>query len=309
MISFTLPHYSTLIAAITLTLLSACGGGGGSTGGEGGFTTSNTNTKPQISSESSASSAKSLSSLSTTSNSSKSSSSIKPPSGGDIIAPTTPGKFSVVSTFPDVVFLSWERSSDNIAVVAYKVFRDGIQIAETEELENYYADYTVAASKNYEYGVSAGDSVGNWSNVVTLKTATPQGSQISSSSSSTSSSASSTPTSIASSASANSVSSKASSTSSSKASSSASSKAVTMGVSFEWQRPLFRENGTDIYEHEIARYEIRYKLPNETNFTTVLVMSPLVSKTLADIPNNAYFEIATVDTNGAYSRFIPLHPL
>lgn len=306
MISFTPPKMPTIFTVIVVTLLSACGGGGGSAGGEGGFTASNTNTKPQSSSDSSASSAKSLSSVSTTSNSSKSSSSVKSTSGVDITAPTSPVKFTLVSAFPDVVFLSWERSSDNVAVVAYKVFRDGIQIAETDMLENYYADYTVSASKSYEYSVSAGDAVGNWSGAVTLKAVTPQASQTSSSTSSVSSTASS---SISNSTSSNSNNSVSSSKASSATSSASSSKPITIGVSFEWQRPLFRENGTDIYEHEIARYEIRYRLPNETNFTTTLVMSPLVSKSLPDIPSSAYFEIATVDTNGAYSRFIPLHPL
>lgn len=295
-----------ILLSLATTLLSACGGGG--TAGETGnaFTsTNNTNTKPQTSSvESSANTLSSNSSASSKSTSSASStsskSSVRSTSGGpDITPPATPNNFEVVSVFSDVVFLSWGKTTDNVAVVAYKVFRDGSQIAEIEELENYYADYTVAAGKTYLYGVSAGDAVGNWSSIVTVKIVTPTASHISSSSANSSS---------------NSASSKASSSinsssANSKASSSASSAAVVIGVSFEWLRPLFRENGTDIFEHEIARYELRYKLPNETNFTTAVVTSPMVSKTLIDVPSNAYFEIATVDVNGAYSRFVPIHPL
>jgi hypothetical protein len=320
-----------ILLSLATTLLSACGGGG--TAGETGnaFTsTNNTNTKPQTSSvESSANtlssnssssamsiasssasiilnpSSSSASSKSTSSASSTSSkSSVRSTSGGpDITPPATPNNFEVVSVFSDVVFLSWGKTTDNVAVVAYKVFRDGIQIAEIEELENYYADYTVAAGKTYLYGVSAGDAVGNWSSIVTVKIVTPTASHISSSSANSSSNSASSISSSKASSSIN------SSSASSKASSSASSAAVVIGVSFEWLRPLFRENGTDIFEHEIARYELRYKLPNETNFTTAVVTSPMVSKTLIDVPSNAYFEIATVDVNGAYSRFVPIHPL
>ncbi len=318
------PLRSAILFSLTVGMLSACGGGaGGGTDSDGGFTSNNPNTKPQSSLSNSSQAV--ISSAA----SSKSSSSSRATSGGDITPPAQPAKLTVVSTFNDVIFLSWEQSSDNVGIAGYKVYRDGIQIAETEAFDSYFADYTVAASRTYEYGISAGDAVGNWSKITPISATTPAGNIPTNSSassvnvsSSVASSATSIGTSSAISTSSSSTSSNGSSTQSSKSSGSAqsskstsstqssksSSSAATLGVLLQWQRPLFRENGVDMFEHEIARYEIRYKLPNETAFTITLVTSPLLTKSLPDVPSNAYFEIATVDTNGAYSRFIPITP-
>jgi len=318
MINFSHGKLKLLLPTALITiLLTACGGGsGGSSDGGGGFAGSSTttNTKPQVSSESSESSSilnnaassteivsisSSLMTSSDTSiskstqaksssSSSKSTSSAKSVSNGiDKIAPTSPEDFNVVSAFSDVIFLSWSKATDNVAVTSYKLYRDGIQIADLAEPENYYADYNVAAGRSYVYGLSVGDAAGNWSAPITLSTVPPLTGQGSSKTSSSSKSAS--------------------STNSSKSSS--SSAPVAMGVFFQWQPPAYRENGSDMFEYEIARYELRYKLTGATDFITVLITSPLLTKSLPDVPSDTEFEIATVDNNGMYSRFVPIHPL
>lgn len=331
MINFNRCNFKLLFpTALIIILLTACGGGGvSSDSGTGGFTAGNTNTKPQISStessaESSMSSAatsssaasqtqssklsatsSSKSSQSKSSTSSKTVSSVKSTtSGSDLTSPAAPTNFIVVSAFSDVVFLSWAKTADNVAVVAYKLYQDGIQIADIAENENYYADYNVAVNRTYTYGLSAGDAAGNWSELTTISATASTTNQTSSKASSSYTGKSSSASSISSS-----YASSSSSISSSKASSSSSSAQVIIGVSFQWQRPTFRENGSDLFEYEIARYELRYKLTGSTILTNVIIMSPLVSKTLIDIPSNADFEVATVDTNGMYSQFVPIRPL
>lgn len=319
MINFSHGKLKLLLPTALITiLLTACGGGsGGSSDGGGGFAGSSTttNTKPQVSSESSESS----SSKSSQPKSSTTTSSVKSTNNrADTTAPSNPSDFNVVSAFSDVIFLSWAKTTDNVAVTAYKLYRDNIQIADLTDLENYYADYNVAAGRTYVYGLSVGDAAGNWSNIMTLSTTTPvvtpSSSKASSSSKAASSSNSTTYSapgnSSESSSTANSSSKSLSSANSSKPNSSSSSSTPTvMGVSFQWQRPAYRENGNDLFEYEIARYELRYKLPGSTDPITVLITSPLLTKNLPDVPSDAEFEVATVDSNGMYSRFVPIHPL
>lgn len=331
-----------LSITFAISILSACGGGGGGGGSNGGsFTNEQANTKPQNSSvadTSQASSSKSAQAKSSSSLSSivKVASSVKgTTSGAGSSAPATPTNFMVVSAFSDVIFLSWSKTTDT-SVVAYKLYRDGVQIADLAEYENYYADYNVAPGRAYEYGVTAGDAAGHWSDIISISATATLPIQTSSKASSSVSSikvssASSSAVTIpnSSSSSTTNTSSKSSSlsagTSSSKASSSSvssssnisssssmtssSSSSVKVGVSFQWQRPTLRENGNDMFEHEIARYELRYKLPGTTAEINVIVASPLLSRTLIDAPSNAIFEIATVDTNGLYSQFVPIEPL
>jgi hypothetical protein len=318
MISFNPRNFKFISAIAMISILSACGGGGGgSEGGNGGFTTSNTNAKPQVSStdsspESSVSSAAESSSPATQSSkssassnskssqskssisSSKAASSSKPASNvPDTTPPVNPSEFYVASAFSDAIFLSWSKATDNVAVVAYKLYRDGIQIADLEEIENFYADYNVAAGKSYTYGLSVGDVAGNWSSIITLPTTVPTQGQASSRASNTSSSKASSATSSKSSA-------------SSKSSSSAS---VVIGVSLQWQRPIFRENGSDFFEHELGGYELHYKPVGSTSFIIVKIDPAMTTHILSNVASNAEFEIAAFDTNNLYSRFIPLHPI
>ncbi|MFA5126812.1 MAG: fibronectin type III domain-containing protein [Patescibacteria group bacterium] len=57
------------------------------------------------------------------------------------------------------VNLKWSTSTDDLAVVGYKVFRDGIQIAQVKN--PHYNDIRLTASTTYSYFVKAYDAAGN----------------------------------------------------------------------------------------------------------------------------------------------------
>lgn len=104
--------------------------------------------------------------------------------GPDLIAPQMPNKISVVAALHDRVQLSWAPATDNVAVTRYRIYRDQVQLLESDKAG--FVDYNVAPGKNYLYGVSAGDAVGNWSAIKSafvLTAAAPAGAKVASSSS------------------------------------------------------------------------------------------------------------------------------
>jgi chitodextrinase len=78
----------------------------------------------------------------------------------DTQPPSVPGDVSAIAG-RDIVYLSWTASSDNVAVVAYHVFRNGVKIATPAVFA--YQDTTVKASTSYTYQVLAADANGNLS--------------------------------------------------------------------------------------------------------------------------------------------------
>jgi hypothetical protein len=76
----------------------------------------------------------------------------------DNTPPTAPNGLSASSTTKEVG-LSWNPSSDNIAVAGYRVWRDGIMIADTPDLG--YVDRNLASNVIYEYRVDAYDGANN----------------------------------------------------------------------------------------------------------------------------------------------------
>jgi len=195
-------------------------------------------------------------------NTSSSKSSAAPGKGAkpDLIAPQMPNKVSVLAALHDRVQLAWAPATDNVAVTRYRIYRDQMQLQESDKIE--FVDYNVAPGKSYLYGVSAGDAVGNWSaikSVFVFTAAAPAGAKVVSSSSasslasssrssvpniafsssskaptftpSSSSAASVVPSSSASSVSSKAVSSSPVSSTSSSTSSSSSSKAVSSSSS------------------------------------------------------------------------------
>ena len=121
------------------------------------------------------------------SSSSKSSAAPVKGAGPDLIAPQMPNKVSVIAALHDRVHLSWAAATDNVAVTRYRVYRDQMQLLESDKIE--FVDYNVAPGKSYLYGVSAGDAVGNWSaikSVFVLTAAAPVGVKVVSSSSASS---------------------------------------------------------------------------------------------------------------------------
>lgn len=79
----------------------------------------------------------------------------------DTTPPSVPANLAATGVSTSQVNLSWAASTDNVAVTAYLVFRDGVQVATTTSLS--YADTGLAASTTYAYTVAARDGAGNTS--------------------------------------------------------------------------------------------------------------------------------------------------
>ena len=78
---------------------------------------------------------------------------------GDIQSPTTPSSLIATTASSSQINLSWINSTDNVAVIGYKVFRNSGQIATTAS--NAYSNTGLSASTQYCYTVSAYDGAGN----------------------------------------------------------------------------------------------------------------------------------------------------
>ncbi len=88
-----------------------------------------------------------------------------PAAAADSTPPSTPKNLHVTSSSTSEVDLAWNASSDNVAVTAYLVIRDGHQIARVNAPKTTYADASVDANKSYTYRVRARDAAGNRSKV------------------------------------------------------------------------------------------------------------------------------------------------
>lgn len=99
-------------------------------------------------------------------------------------------------------------------------------------------------------------------------------------------------------------------TSSIKTSSSASSTKVDGAVVLYWTVPRLRENGEHLDINEISGYEIRYKLRKGRDFTYISIPSGFTDTYYFDYLNGDYeFQIAAIDVNGIYSRFVSINPV
>ncbi|CAM4208517.1 glycosyl hydrolase family 8 [Erysipelothrix inopinata] len=94
------------------------------------------------------------------------------PTVKDTLAPTAPviDKVDIVSQ--SSVQIEWLKSEDNMGIKLYHVYRDGVEIASTENL--YYLDSNLSSEHNYQYWVVAEDTAGNYSKasntrIVTIK--------------------------------------------------------------------------------------------------------------------------------------------
>ena len=72
-------------------------------------------------------------------------------------APTMPEE--LVGTATSTVKLSWAASTDNVAVTAYAIFRDEVQVATSTDTT--WTDENVAKASAYSYQVAAVDAAGN----------------------------------------------------------------------------------------------------------------------------------------------------
>ncbi len=87
--------------------------------------------------------------------------------------PTTPSNLTASAVAWNQVSLNWTASTDNIAVVGYQVFRNGVQIASAPGTSTSYVDTTAQEQTAYDYSIKAVDGVGltsNFSNIATVNT-------------------------------------------------------------------------------------------------------------------------------------------
>lgn len=76
-------------------------------------------------------------------------------------APSAPERLQVDFAFGDRVSLSWEPSTDNVTVQGYKVFRDGVEIADLPVILNSYLDLAPIPGAVHRYQVAAYDQASN----------------------------------------------------------------------------------------------------------------------------------------------------
>ena len=78
----------------------------------------------------------------------------------DGTAPDVPAGLTAVAASDSEVDLSWNASSDNVGTTGYKLYRDGVQIANLGTATTYQ-DTAVSAQTHYAYTISAYDAAGN----------------------------------------------------------------------------------------------------------------------------------------------------
>ncbi len=82
-----------------------------------------------------------------------------PVSSADTVAPSVPANLSVSSVSTSQINVSWTASTDNVGVVGYKVYRNGVLLATTAGLS--YSNTGLSAGTAYSYAVMAYDAAGN----------------------------------------------------------------------------------------------------------------------------------------------------
>jgi hypothetical protein len=83
----------------------------------------------------------------------------------DTIQPSTPANLQATAIANTKMNLSWNASTDNVGVTGYRVYRDGIQVADVSSTT--YKDTGLSKNTTYVYTVSAYDAAGNESSQAT----------------------------------------------------------------------------------------------------------------------------------------------
>jgi chitodextrinase len=84
-----------------------------------------------------------------------------PGGGGDTQAPSTPAGLQPTATGLSTIGLIWQASNDNVGVAGYKIYRGGVQVAETSGTS--FSDSGLSPGSTYAYRVAAYDAAGNTS--------------------------------------------------------------------------------------------------------------------------------------------------
>ncbi len=82
-----------------------------------------------------------------------------PPPAIDSQAPTVPTALVVTPNSATAIGVSWQASTDNVAVTGYRVYRDGVQVGTSTSTS--YTDSGLNPSTTYSYSVAAADAAGN----------------------------------------------------------------------------------------------------------------------------------------------------
>jgi chitodextrinase len=79
----------------------------------------------------------------------------------ETVAPSAPGSLSAAAMDETTVDLAWTQATDNVAVAAYRVVRDGAAVATLPASATTFEDSGLTRSTPYAYAVIAVDSSGN----------------------------------------------------------------------------------------------------------------------------------------------------
>ncbi len=75
--------------------------------------------------------------------------------------PSTPGGLAIAGSTADSISIGWLGSTDNVGVLAYEVWRDGIRIQVIPANKTTFSDTALVAGRAYVYSVRAMDAAGN----------------------------------------------------------------------------------------------------------------------------------------------------
>src|SRR5216117_1904062 len=89
----------------------------------------------------------------------KSATTLADSTGPDTIAPSTPTGLRALAASSSRINLSWSAATDNVGVIRYGVYRDGVRIAYIPGTS--YANTGLSAATTYSYTVAAYDAAGN----------------------------------------------------------------------------------------------------------------------------------------------------
>jgi subtilisin family serine protease len=81
----------------------------------------------------------------------------------DTLPPTTPTNIRAGTSYINgpKISLSWDSSSDNVAVQGYKIYRNGIYLTQVTGRSNSVEDTNITGGSYYNYSVQAFDQAGN----------------------------------------------------------------------------------------------------------------------------------------------------
>jgi subtilisin family serine protease len=81
----------------------------------------------------------------------------------DTVPPTAPTNLRSVTSYVNgpKIFLSWDQSSDNVAVQVYKIYRNGVYLTQVSGGYNSVSDTQISSGIYYNYQVQAYDQAGN----------------------------------------------------------------------------------------------------------------------------------------------------